>query len=493
MSWRGILLAAGLLALALLCRAYALGASMTSDEAHSVAVASYPLSVIPDVVTRYDAHPPAYYALLKAVPAGQRTPIGVRMPSLLLGLVQLLLLFLLGRAMGSPWAGVGFAALAAGSLLLARQSCLARNYMLLTTLMTGAWLMAVHALEQGGWWRWTLVGVLMAASFWTFYFALPAALALAAFIVLARPGRRGLVGAAYAGLLALLLFVPWLPHLQEQLRLVRAAQTEGGFVHDASTGAVLRDILLRGQFFGVAPWGSGHALVALALAALAAWFGVRSGRLSPPMHEPQALERWWRPLLAAIATYIFVVVLLFLGDIFVHPRYAGVLATLWIMAVGIGLARHSRFVATLLLVALVVGSSLHTVVRTRRVKPVGARAATAQVLREASKTDVVLCIAEDARLLFDFHAGSDSRDARGVFRSAPTLLGPWHLPMLVLDPDGPEQAWHPEATRIFIFLYAVELGAPNAREDTQRMLEQGGYNRRSTTTHASVVVERWAR
>jgi hypothetical protein len=181
------------------------------DEAFSVLSARLPLAKLWQVCAA-DVHPPLYYLLLKpflALPL--RMEVAARLPSLLATWGAMALLWpVLGRlGLGSDrkWALL----LAAWMPSTLNFSGEARMYALLSLCFAGA----IWALWEGHWW---LAGVLGAAMAWM-QSAAPAYMVALALLAWVRLDLRRAVG---LGVVAGILYLPWLPEAVRQAGALRA-------------------------------------------------------------------------------------------------------------------------------------------------------------------------------------------------------------------------------------------------------------------------------
>ena len=285
-----------LLLLAFVLRVYALDAqSLWYDEAVTAQVTQQGLGELAQW-TADDIQPPLYYALV----AGWTRQAGtgewaLRFPSVASGLVMVALAYALGRRLFGPAAGWVAALLGALHPLWVYYAQEARMYTLLTALgmLAGyAVLRVLASTQEPGaarqrltWWA-AYVGASIALLY-THYFAAFLLLAFALFFVLAlvfQPGRKStgataarrlLAEGAVAGLLVVVVYLPWLPNALRRFQ-VDASYWQGTLKLDEairhiaisfSTG----ETVLEQQAIPLA-WGlavlAGVCLVALAWAAV---------------------------------------------------------------------------------------------------------------------------------------------------------------------------------------------------------------------------------
>ncbi len=219
------------LLLAAALRFHALEAqSLWNDEGNSLRLAERGVRDLIDAAGR-DIHPPGYYLLLKAWIAGAGTSeFALRAPSALQGLATVALAYALGRRLFAQAAGIIAALLVALSPLAVYYSQEARMYAQLALLATASMWIFVLGLDRARAtprraWPWIVaLGLCNAAGMYTQYafaFTLAAQgiwlLAWATWRRFDAPARRALAGYAAAGLLALALFLPWLPTAWDQV------------------------------------------------------------------------------------------------------------------------------------------------------------------------------------------------------------------------------------------------------------------------------------
>jgi hypothetical protein len=193
------------------------GPSLRGDEALSVNYGQMSPSEIIRITRYLSGHPPLYYLLMHAwVRLAGTSEFAARFLTVWWGVLLLPAIFVLGRELHSPWAGLGAAFLAAINSYYVWHAQDARSYALLGTVAVLACLAFWRALQRPVWTNWVLYAVAGLAVVHCHYFG--AFLVLAHGIYLAvvlwreeRPRRRALSwGAAlsWAGMAVSLL--PWL-------------------------------------------------------------------------------------------------------------------------------------------------------------------------------------------------------------------------------------------------------------------------------------------
>ncbi len=207
LPWLILALAAGL-------RLWRLGAQeLRGDEAFSYLFARLPLGqILPALLQEGDPHSPLHYYLLHAAMSllgdGE---FSLRLPSALLGIALVALLWRLGARTLGPrpalWLA-GLAALAQGLVWLSQD---VRNQPTLAALAAvAATLALLSAVRRGGLGRWLAYALLCALCVYSFYYGILALAAHAVYALALRERRHVLPRWAGAALLAGLLFAPWL-------------------------------------------------------------------------------------------------------------------------------------------------------------------------------------------------------------------------------------------------------------------------------------------
>ncbi|HEY8992366.1 MAG TPA: glycosyltransferase family 39 protein [Candidatus Microsaccharimonas sp.] len=186
--------------------------------------------------TATDVHPPTFYWLLKLWTAVfGHTEFGLRSMSVFFGVTTAIFGYILvRRKFGRKAAIVGLFILALSPLFI-RYTQEARMYTLAATIVLSATYVMLRALESKGRKLWVLYGILVSLGMWTHYFTILAWLAHWAwrYAVTRQTGARGKVlfkkffdkNWLTAYILAVGLFLPWIPAMVIQLVVVQT----GGF------------------------------------------------------------------------------------------------------------------------------------------------------------------------------------------------------------------------------------------------------------------------
>jgi mannosyltransferase len=209
------------------------GPSIWFDEAFSAYIIQYNFLDIARY-TATDVHPPFFYWLLKVWAAvfGE-TELGLRSMSVFFGVVAAVFGFLLvRRKFGRRAALVGLFILVLSPLFI-RYSQEARMYTLAATIVLAATYVMTRAMEAKGRKLWFVYGVLVSLGMWTHYFTALAWLAHWAwrYIIIRQSGARSkaLVVKFFdrnwlmAYVVAVALFLPWLPAMAIQLVVIQAS------------------------------------------------------------------------------------------------------------------------------------------------------------------------------------------------------------------------------------------------------------------------------
>lgn len=219
--------------------------SLWHDEGFSLAVARKPVWYILKHLPAADPHPPGYYLLLRAVLVSLgEALLPARALSAVLGTLAVLLTWAVARRLLDPPTGVIAAALVAIHPFQVFASNEIRMYPLATCLALLSTWAAWRAQSRGRGADWVAYGVTLAAMAYTSYYTVT--IALGQWVALIRHWRR--LGLALG--IALLLYLPWLPHVPRAVRgivFVRerfelqhvlelfATQTYGGYLFGPPT------------------------------------------------------------------------------------------------------------------------------------------------------------------------------------------------------------------------------------------------------------------
>ena len=234
------------------------------DEATTLSQARTPLGELWVQLASHNVHVPLHHTVMHAwVALMGDTEVALRVPSVLLGVAAVPLLWAIARRLAGDGAALFAAALAATSPFLVWHSDEARMYPLLLAVGLCATLLLLNALAGGGRLRWSAYALALALSWYTHYFALVLPIAhLAMALALGTTIRQWRAWLA-AVAVAIMLYVPWLALLFVQ----RIVQTpEAAFDNGAAAAAVTPFAAI----YFVLTFFAGYAPVALA-AALGLW------------------------------------------------------------------------------------------------------------------------------------------------------------------------------------------------------------------------------
>jgi 4-amino-4-deoxy-L-arabinose transferase-like glycosyltransferase len=205
------------------------GRALWYDEAFAVLYAEKPLGTIlhgtltPVGGAAADVHPLLYYFSLHFwMQAAGQSPLAVRLPSVLLGVATVALVYVLARELFDDRSGLWAAGLTAVAPFHVHYSQEARMYSLLCLLSLLAVYGFVRGWRRGGWANWALFTVVAALSLYAHNLAFLTLVALDLFVLLARRWQliKPLI-AAHAGIV--LLFGPWLLAVPGQFGKVQQA------------------------------------------------------------------------------------------------------------------------------------------------------------------------------------------------------------------------------------------------------------------------------
>lgn len=242
------------------------------DESWSRWMAERSWAELSAAAARFDTHPPVYYSLLKLWLSGApATPVSLRLPSILAGMLMVPLAWACARQMRlSPWLVSAFVAFSPALVIASRQ---ARPYALFALAFAAA-LWAALALARSPRLRlWAAYGLALEATLWLHSLGALFAAALAGALLLALLLERGL-RATIVPFLAVhaLAGLAWLPAfltLVEQRRAWTSTWLRFGW-----------DQVPGGLASGLAAPGPGAILIFL-LAALGAAFLLRAKESRP--------------------------------------------------------------------------------------------------------------------------------------------------------------------------------------------------------------------
>lgn len=205
------------------------GRALWYDEAFAVLYAEKPLGAIlhgtltPVGGAAADVHPLLYYFSLHFwMQAAGQSPLAVRLPSVLLGVATVALVYALARELFDDRSGLWAAGLTAVAPFHVHYSQEARMYSLLCLLSLLAVYGFVRGWRRGGWRNWALFAVAATLSLYAHNLAFLTLVALDLFVLLARQWRLIKPLVAAHGVVVL-LFGPWLLAVPGQFGKVQQA------------------------------------------------------------------------------------------------------------------------------------------------------------------------------------------------------------------------------------------------------------------------------
>ncbi len=222
-------------------RGWGVGAkSLWWDEAFTHVVAAQPPAAIVATIRANDSHPPLYYLLAHLLVVRWPGEVGLRLLSVLAGVLAVIGTYLLGRRLLGPRPALIAAGLVAISPAHIMASQEGRMYALMSLWVLFWWSVLWLATYTNRWW-WVAYTVATVLALYTHYFSL-VILAAQGFFVLsegsARPAFRAWVLATAVGLA---LFLPWVPSLVNQIaagRMLPAAHPPLAILSVAEVGAL---------------------------------------------------------------------------------------------------------------------------------------------------------------------------------------------------------------------------------------------------------------
>jgi 4-amino-4-deoxy-L-arabinose transferase-like glycosyltransferase len=248
-----------LVALAFVLRVPNLGRAYWIDEGISVGIASHPVRQIPGLL-RQDGSPPLFYVLLHFwIRVFGTSPVGTHLLPLFVSLVAVPLGYWAGRALYDRRTGLATAALLATSPFLGWYATETRMYPIVIVLALVGLVLTVRAVRERAWrdvaGAVAAFAALLYTHNWGVYLFAATAIVLGV-VAWARRDRQLALGVAGAGAAVIVLWLPWIPTLIDQVRNTAApwaiSPNIGYFFADQSTalggtlGLVIAPLLLGG-------------------------------------------------------------------------------------------------------------------------------------------------------------------------------------------------------------------------------------------------------
>ena len=184
--------------------------------------------------TSTDVHPPLYYWMLKIWQTWfGNSEIALRSLSMVMIMIAIVFVYLLVRRAFGVRVGAWTIALLALSPMLIRYSEEARMYGVVMAIVAAATYVLVDVTHKPARWKWVIYGVLVSLGMWTHYFTAIMWITHWAwrYIALRRKNIRKTAKVfwtkewVWAHVLAIGLFLPWLPYMVKQMATVQG----GGF------------------------------------------------------------------------------------------------------------------------------------------------------------------------------------------------------------------------------------------------------------------------
>jgi len=172
--------------------------SLWTDEAFSVWVAGHPLQTILQIL-KVDAHPPLFYSLLHGWMSFGRSEAFLRFPSALFGVLNCMLVYLLGKSLFNARLGLIASLFWACSFAALNQETQVRMYAFATTLSLAASLVFWFAWKRQSPASWLFYGVLGAICLYIHYFTFFILSAHVVFLLLRRQWKPALFCLVFFG------------------------------------------------------------------------------------------------------------------------------------------------------------------------------------------------------------------------------------------------------------------------------------------------------
>jgi uncharacterized membrane protein len=252
------------------------------DEATSVTQAKMSFAGMLHNLRTTDVHPPGYFTILWGwIRVFGSGPLSVRMPSILIGVVTVPVVFFAARDIygrRTAWVAAIFATVAPQMVWYSQEARMYSLFMLLVVLAVWA---QVRALRSGSWRAWIALGVVSAAMMWTQYFTVLVVIAQQLVIVAVvagrvrrrEPARRLLLQWLAALAVFAVLIAPLVPFAHQQFAVNQSAgrgfntpSAAGGAAATQTFGGLSAYVLIANLLWAV--WGYQPTPVMTALGAL---------------------------------------------------------------------------------------------------------------------------------------------------------------------------------------------------------------------------------
>lgn len=253
--------------------------SLWLDEGFTVLFARLPWDQVLGLRGAYDPHPPLYYALVKLASMLAPEVSAGRLLSVVAGTLTIPVVYVMGRKLFNPWAGLAASMVVALSPLHVWYSQEARQYAVAFLLVTLSYYALLSFYREPRWGWALLYGASTLASMYIDYSPLYALLPQFAILplVLRKHGRRAIPLFA-SGVMAVVGYLPWVPQLLATSRIGDQSRASFLGASEYRVHASIRSILgfaEHGSYFysgTPTPWAEWPVLRNLALAVLVAIF-----------------------------------------------------------------------------------------------------------------------------------------------------------------------------------------------------------------------------
>ncbi|MGQ9666639.1 MAG: glycosyltransferase family 39 protein [Anaerolineae bacterium] len=411
------------------------------DEAQCLFIAQkeFPAGIVQALL--HEAHPPLYYVLQHFwMPLAGWGEFRVRFLSAMFGILLVPLLYLVGRRLFGPWAGLAAALWGAVAPLHVVVSQTARMYSLLALLaLLSLWLL-VEAWQRGGWW-WAGYALVALAMLYTHNWGLLLWACQNGFVlwmwVRRRPAFRRLLPWLGSQMAVGLLYLPWFLILLRQLPIIAVLP----FVPVPSPGEKLAQLASD----LLAPWPMGLL-----------WLALLGWGLVPAKAQPaQPQEGMLGAVLFSSFGVLFLGLLVSLGTYGQVPSYVTMAAfPALCLLFGRGLAGIRPAWLSLPLGVLLVVFSLQALPRAQFMFRSTLREVAAAIEERAGPADVILIAPDYLATTFNMY----------YHGSQPQIAFPWTMGRLEeIDCVGWNERWRRAAEAV-----------PATLEEVEERLDAGG-------------------
>ena len=248
--------------------------SLYTDEAFTFAVAGLNYAPLLQTLTVFDYHPPLFYLATHVAMRTLHWPLwDYRYLMMPFGLLTVVATWVVGRRIGGNLtAGVAALAVALAPALMVYDR-MYRMYAVLVALTTVSWWLLVELEPASGRKRGVLLVVYGATCLVLAYTHYLGLLAIACQVLFVVTRRRQLLATLWVYGAVALSYVPWLPHLRQQLALGGLSEGRPGI------DAGLASSISSAFFLGLPSFGVGHtadwiiSVIVVVVMATGAWLG----------------------------------------------------------------------------------------------------------------------------------------------------------------------------------------------------------------------------